>query len=174
MKKTKKITVSAMMVALSVAFMTLGYFVETLDLTVAAFASLVVALIYVEIGSPYTYLVWICTSVLSFIFFPASVLSLEYFLVFGIYPILKGYIERAPRVLWYVFKLIFINVILVLLTLGSELLLGVPLVAIENKIIVALIYLVMNVAFIVYDMFITVMLRVYLFKFRNRIKNLLK
>ena len=51
---------------------------------------------------------------------------------------------------------------------------GVPLVPIENKIFVIGVYLVMNVGFIAYDMFITVMMRMYLFKLRSRIKNLLK
>jgi hypothetical protein len=163
-----------MLVALGTVLMVVGSYVGVLDLTVCALVSLLVAFVCVEIGTPYNWLVWLTTSLITVVIPPSRMIGLLYFLVFGIYPILKGYIERAPRVLWYVFKLVFINVILVLLTLGSEFLLGVPLVAIENKIIVALIYLVMNVAFIVYDMFITVMLRVYLFKFRNRIKNLLK
>ena len=39
MRKTKKLTVGAMMIAMGVLFMTLGYFVEALDLTVAAMLS---------------------------------------------------------------------------------------------------------------------------------------
>ena len=82
-----------MMVALSVAVMALGAVFEVMDLSVCALASLFVAFVFIEVGSPYTFLVWICTSIITFIFFPASMVSLEYLLIFGIYPTLKGYIE---------------------------------------------------------------------------------
>ena len=40
MKETKKLTFASMAVALGVLFMTLGYFIEVLDLTVAALCSM--------------------------------------------------------------------------------------------------------------------------------------
>ena len=163
-----------MMVALSVAFMTLGYFVETLDLTVAAFASLVVAVVYVEIGSPYTYLVWICTSVLSLIFFPGSVLSCEYFLVFGIYPILKGFIEKLPRVFWILVKLLYINLILIVLMLVMEKLLLIPFFTVGELWMKVGIWLLINVAFVAYDLFITVIMRLYMAKYRKVFAKFLK
>jgi hypothetical protein len=172
---TKKLTLSAMLVALGVVFMLLGSYVQVLDLTVCALVSLLVAFACIEIGPPFNWLVWIATSVLTLLI-PAEsrMIGLIYFMIFGIYPILKGYIERAPRTLWYVFKLVFINSVLVALSFAFELLFKQPLVMIDNKVFVVLVYLVMNVAFIAYDMFITVMVRLYFAKFRNRIKNLLK
>ena len=174
MRATKKLTLSAMLVALGVVLMIVGGLVGVLDLTVCALVSLLVAFACVEIGSPYTWLVWVATSLIAFIIPYCRTLAPLYLLIFGIYPILKGFIERTPRIVWYVLKLVFINIMLVLLSLVSELMSGVPLVPLENKIAVAAVYLVMNVGFIAYDMFITVMLRVYFGKFRNRIKNLLK
>ena len=79
-----------MMVALGVVFMTIGAFVPSLDMTSAALTSLIVVLIFIEIGSPYTYLVWLATSLIGFIFFSGSAVWLQYLLVFGIYPILKA------------------------------------------------------------------------------------
>ena len=174
MRATKKLTLSAMLSALGTALMVVGGYVEVLDLTVCALVSLLVAFACVEIGSPYTWLIWLVTSLSTFLIPTGKSLWLLYLLIFGIYPILKGLIERLPRPVWYVLKLLFINVILVIMTFAYELIFGVPLVPIENKIFVIGVYLVMNVGFIAYDMFITVMMRMYLFKLRSRIKNLLK
>ena len=157
-----------MMCALSIAFMTVGYFVEALDLTACALVSLVVALIYVEIGSPYTYLVWICTSLLSFIFFSAKPsLWLTYFLVFGIYPILKAYIEKLRRPFWIILKLCFLNVILVALFFIFEFIFMTPFFDVETNLLKTAIWILMNVAFIAYDLFITVIMRLYVIKYRK-------
>ena len=174
MRASKKLTLSAMLVALGAVLMAIGGYVEVLDLTVCAVVSLLVAFSCVEIGSPYTWLIWLATSLATFLIQPGKSLWLLYLLIFGIYPILKGFIERAARPLWYLFKLLFVNAVLALLTYVWELIFGVALVPIENKLIVIGVYAVMNIAFIAYDMFITVMMRIYFAKFRNRIKNLLK
>lgn len=174
MKQTKKITLSAMVVALSTVFMVLGAVVDMLDLSVCALASLLVAFVYIEIGSPYTWLVWICTSLATFVCFPGSIIWMEYFLVFGIYPILKAYIEKLPRRIWLIVKLLFINAIIWVLIFCVELILGIPFFAVDKLWLKAAIYVLMNVAFIAYDLFITVLVRVYFEKFRPRFKKFLK
>ena len=110
-----------MILALGTALMVLGAVFEVLDLSVCAVASLFVAFVYIEIGAPYTFIVWLLTSLLSFIFFPGSVIWIEYLLVFGIYPIIKAYVERLPRVLWIILKAVYINAVLVALIFLFEL-----------------------------------------------------
>ena len=68
MRQTKKVTLSAAVVALSILFLVLGAFVDVLDLSACALASLLVVFVYIEIGSPYTYLVWLATSLTAFLF----------------------------------------------------------------------------------------------------------
>ena len=172
MRQTKKITLSAMIVALGAAFMVLGGFIEVLDLTACAFASVLVAFVYIEIGSPYTWLVWLGTSLATFLF--GSMLWVQYFLIFGIYPILKAYIERLPRRVWFILKLAFINAMLWLIILAYELIFKLPFFVIDKTWIKVFVYLVMNVAFIAYDLFITVLIRLYFDRLRNRFKHLLK
>ena len=174
MRKTKKITLSAMIVALSTVFMVLGAVFEVLDLSVCALASMLVCFVYIEIGSPYTWLVWLCTTLTTFVCFPGSVVWIEYFLIFGIYPILKAYIERLPRKFWLIIKLMFINAIIWLLMFAVEYILGIPFFAVDEIWLKVAIYLLMNVAFIAYDLFITVLVRFYFEKLRHRFKNLLK
>ena len=174
MRKTKKITLSAMIVALGTVFMVIGGFVEVLDLSAAAIASVLVAFVYIELGSPYTWLVWIATALATFICFPGSVLWLEYLLVFGIYPILKAYIERLPRKLWILLKLGFINIVLWLVFAGFEFIFKTSVFLTDKLWMKIGLYVLLNVAFVAYDVFITVLVRFYLERLRPRFKHLLK
>ena len=174
MKTTKKVTISAMLVALGTAFMLIGSVIEALDLTVCALASLIVVFVYLEIGSYYPWLVWICTSLSTALIYSGSIVWVEYLLVFGVYPLLKAYIERLPRVSWWLIKLAFINAEIWGIFAIAELLLGIPFFGEEGIIMKVALYVLMNVAFIAYDMFITVMVRVYYDKFRRRFKRFLK
>ena len=174
MSSTKKLTLSAIIVALGAVIRTVGALFEVLDLTTCCFASLLVMFIYMEIGSPYTWLVWICTSLAVFLIAPGRFVWAEYLFIFGIYPILKAYIERLPRRLWLFIKAAFFALVVGGAILVCELLLGVPFFEVDATWMKAGLCLVIAVAAAAYDMFLTVMIRFYIFKLRPRIKNLLK
>ena len=174
MRKTKKITLSAMIVALGAAFMAIGGLIEVLDLSVLAFASLLVAFVYIEIGSPYTWLVWLCTALASFLLLPGSIIWAEYLTVFGIYPILKAYIEKLKRPMWLPIKLVYINIVLWGLFFAFEIVFDYPIFIYDKLWLKIAVYLIANVAFVAYDLFLTVLIRAYFAKFRNRFKHLLK
>ena len=174
MSQTKKITLSAMMVALGTVFMVLGAVFEVLDMTVCAAASMLVVFVYLEIGSYYPWLVWICTTIATALLYPGSIIWAEYMLVFGIYPLLKAYIERLPKWSWLIVKLVYINAVVWGMFAISELLLGIPFFDEEGKIMAIVTYILMNVAFVMFDLFITVMVRFYMNKIRPRISKLLK
>lgn len=178
MSQTKKITLSAMLVAVGTVFMTIGAFVQELDLTVCALSSLTVVFAFLEIGSYYPWLVWICTSLCTALVCNANpLLPLEYFLIFGIYPLVKAYIERLPKWSWIIVKLAYINAIIWGLVGICELLLKTVFPffeGIDNEIFFIVLYVLMNVAFLAFDLFITVMVRFYFIKLRPRFKNFLK
>ena len=162
------------MVALGTAFMVLGAVIEVLDLTVCSIASMLVVFIYLEIGSYFPWLVWICTSLATALIYPGSIIWAEYMLVFGVYPLIKAYIERLPRWSWLIVKLIYINAVVWGMFCISEFLLGIPFFEDESKVLIVITYILTNVAFIMYDLFITVMVRLYYVKLRPRIQKLLK
>ncbi len=174
MRQTKKITLSAVLVALGSAIMIIGAVVEVLDLVVCVFASLLVVFVYLEIGPPYPYLVWICTSLATALMYFGSIIWVEYFLVFGIYPMLKAFIEKLPHVVWIVLKLLFINAIVAALFFIVEGIFGIPFFEDELLLMKIVTWVLINVAFIVYDRFITVMVRVYTERIRPKISKLLK
>ena len=174
MSQTKKITLSAMMVALGTAFMIIGAVIEVLDLTVCALASMLVVFIFLEIGSYYPWLVWVCTSLATGLLYPASLIWIEYALIFGVYPLIKAYIEKLPRWSWIIVKLVYANAVIWALFFICEKLLGVPFFTDEARWMRILTYILTNVAFLAYDLFITVMVRFYYDKLRPRFKKLLK
>ena len=174
MRQTKKITLSAMMVALSTAIMLLGAVIEVLDLSVCAIASLLVVFIYLEIGSYYPWLVWICTTLATALIYPGSAIWVEYALIFGLYPLIKAYIERLPRWTWLVVKLVYINAVIWGIFCVCELLLGIPFFEDGGTVIIIVTYVLSNIAFVAYDFFIMVMVRFYFDKLRPRFKKYLK
>ena len=183
MKQTKKITISAMCIALGVVFMALGAVIEVLDLTVAAMCSCLMAFVFIEVGDKYAIAVWIGTSILGLVFFTHSLVWVTYLLVFGMYPILKAYIERLKRPLWIPVKISLFVVCAILVILASEMLLGIPFFSDDfglpilekhTEIFKILVVCMFIGALYVYDVFMTVMIRSYFSIFRKRIQHLLK
>ena len=168
MKQTKKLVISAMLVALGTVIMRVGAYLQIADLAACALASLFVVLAYIELHSPYTWLIWLSSSVLLAVMAFGSPVWSEYFLVFGLYPILKAYIERAPRWLWWPLKVGYVNAMLWVIVLVVQGIMGIKFFDTSGGfIMMAGIYVVANVAFIVYDMFLTTMVRVYMHKWRR-------
>jgi len=153
--------------------MSLGALFEVFDLTACALASLLIMFIYIEIGSPYTWLVWLCTSLAVFIIAPGRIVWAEYLFLFGIYPLLKAYIERAPRGLWLIFKALFFVCVVGGAYAVCELLLMIPFFEVESTLLKVGTTVVIFVAAFAYDMFLTFFIFFYIFKLRPRIKNLL-
>ena len=163
-----------MIVALGTVFMVLGGFIEVLDMSACAIASVLVAFVYIEIGSPYTWLVWLCSSLAAFLILPGSIVWVEYLTIFGIYPILKAYIEKLPRPFWIWLKLLYINVVLWGIFFTFEFLFDYPIFIYDKLWLKIAVYFIANVAFVAYDLFLNVLIRAYFVKFRNRFKHLLK
>ena len=173
MKPTKKITVSAMATALGSALMAIGAVWDVVDMALAALASFLVVIILIEVGSPFTWLVWITTSLCTFLFFPGSTVWLMYF-VFGVFPILKYYIERLKRPLWLPLKLLYVNACIIGLIYALDFIFGTPLFLTENLIVKVLLYAVLNFAFFAYDRLLTLLIRLYNTKYRQRFRHLFK
>ena len=177
MSQTKKITLSAMMVALGTATMIIGAFLEVFDLTICALVSMLVVFAFIEIGSYYPWLVWICTSLAAGLLYPQSLMWAEYFLIFGIYPIIKAYIEKLPRWSWLIVKLAYVNAMIWGVAGICEFILHQTFPffeEVDGEIFFVILYVLMNVAFIAFDLFITVMVRFYFIKLRPRFKKFLK
>lgn len=175
MRKTKKVTLSAMMVALSSVLLLIGAYVEALDLAMGAVSSIIMIFVYIELGSPYTWLVWLATSLCVFLLGSANPMAtVWYFLLFGIWPILKAYVERLPRVVWLIPKLAYANVAFVGAAGLFFLITSTSPFAFEKNWFIIGVWILGNFAFVIYDLFVTAMAKVYILKYRKRFSKLLK
>ena len=94
--RTKYLTVSAMLAALGVILLGLGSLINTLDLTVAALASILCVWAVIEMGKTYAWMIWLVTSFLAILLLPQKTPGCFYLFI-GLYPILKERLERLPR-----------------------------------------------------------------------------
>ncbi len=121
MKKTRSVTLTALLSAGASTILCLGSALGDLDLTFAAAASIFVffACIELSLGSAIT--VWAVTSAVSFILAPSKFAALMFAVFVGLYPIIKLVAEkRRPLISWTV-KIVSVNVATVILGLLAKL-----------------------------------------------------
>lgn len=175
MRSTKKLTLSAMAVALSSVFIILGAYADIFDLVFGTVASVILLFVKIELGSPYTWLVWLATTVCSALLSLANLMSVTwYFLIFGIYPILKPLFERIFKRLAFLPKIIYANAAFALSLLFFSFIFTSSPYAFENKLIAIAALATGNVAFIVYDVFLSVAAKLYIKKYRKLFHKLMK
>lgn len=148
--------------ALSVVILWLGGMLGDLDLTIAAITSFIVVLAAIEMGLSYGFAVYLVTSALALILFPQFFITPIYALFLGYYPIAKALLERLPKWISLICKLILMNgMFLLLYYLGSKLF-GVE----EEKLFILLVILA-NVSFVVFDYALTMLIGMYYKRFRK-------
>lgn len=114
-QKTKRLTVSALLCALGAVMLCAGrLFDGSLDLSMAALASLITVWAAEELGSSYPWLIWLVTALLALLLMPFNTAAWEYLLFAGIYPMLRVLLERVPVVLRVVIKMVLFNGVIAL------------------------------------------------------------
>lgn len=181
MEKTKRLTLSAVLSALAVAVLYLGSLIEVLDLTAVFIASLCVAFAVVELGSPWQWLTYLTSAVLAMLLVPNKFAACEYALMVGMFPILKLYVERLPRALAFLAKAVIFNALYTAVLLLSALVFHLPIVeetvmgvTVPLPAVWAILYLLGNVAFFLYDYLLTRLSLVYTLRWQARVRKWLK
>lgn len=170
-RKVKRIALTAMMTALSVVILCLGSFFDTLDLTMAALASLCIVLAMIELGGSQALMIYLATTLLALLLLPQKLIAVEYALFAGCYPLIKSFAERLNRLLSWVVKLIFANLSLTLLILVGRLLFSLPT---EQGWLLAATYILVNVTVIVFDIALTKLITFYYVKLQPRFARLFR
>ena len=166
-RRTVALTVSAMLSALGVVLLALGSLLETIDLSVAALASFFVIYAVIELKGAYPWMMWIVTSGLAWLLLPQKSPALFYTLI-GFYPILKEKAERLRPVLSWVIKLVCFHLFTALAYLGFRFLLTTP--DLETRVwMLALLYLLALICFILYDIALSRIISFYFSKLRSRL-----
>ena len=168
MKKQKKrsiakdIAFSAILCALGTVLLFLGSILEIIDITMAALASFLIVISMIEIGGYMPYLVFGCTSVLSFLLLPNKSAALFYVLFFGFYPILKRFLEKPKPFFSWVIKLVFFNISLCIYYILAKFVIITDLGNME-----ILMFFLMNFIFVTFDIALTLFVTAYVRKYRK-------
>ncbi len=171
-KKIKNLALCSVLSAFGVVILMLGAFVEALDMSAAMIASLLVVVAVIEAKGFWPWLTYGVTATVALLLLPVKTAAIMY-LFSGYYPIIKSKLEKFPKWIAYILKFLVFNLSLVAVFLMFELLftgISVELVPGIGKKITYLIYCVVgNVIFLLYDILITRLVSLYVFKLRDRI-----
>ena len=172
MKSVKKLTVTAILAALSVVLLELGSLVEVLDLSMAAIVSCFVVFFRIELRGPYPYLFWAVTSVLALLLHPAGGAGFLFALL-GLYPLLKAVFERLPRPIEWLLKMLLVSALLAVFVLVSKFVFGLD-DAIYSGWMLLVFLLVALATFVMYDIALSKLILFYSLRIRPRIARFLK
>ena len=167
-ERTKRLTTCAMLAALSVILLLLGSFVEVVDISMAVVASLLCVFAVIEYGGSAPWLVYGVTSILSLLLLPQKTPAIMYLLFFGYYPILKEKLEKRPKALSWILKEVVFNAALILMTVLSAFLLFSS--QTDLSLLYVAFFVVAEIAFPIYDIALTRLISLYLFRLRKRFR----
>ncbi len=166
--RVKQLTVCAALSAIGVVLLSIGHLIDVLDASLAVLASIVCIVAVIEYGKAAPWLVFSVTATLSLILIPTNSAALMYLMFFGYYPILKEKLERLPRVLsWVVKELIFNTAMVICIALITILFMPTTEVTVWTY---AILVLLCEVVFVLYDIALTRLISFYIYKLRTRFK----
>lgn len=110
--RTKMIAASGILLALSIVTLFAATFIPGIELTLFALSSAYVAFVLIEFKHGAGWIFYIASVLLSFVLVPNKAALIPYALFFGVYPIIKYYIEKSRRmhqIAEVLLKLVFFN-----------------------------------------------------------------
>jgi hypothetical protein len=141
---SKKIAYSGILLGLNIVLLLISNLISINTMFFMGLASLIISVIVMEYGVNTGVVFYIASIILSFVVMPNKAQWLLYILTFGIYGLVKYFIEKGrPIYTEIILKLIFANLVAVILYLILK-----NIVIIPINIITIIVY---QVAFLVYD-----------------------
>ena len=112
----RKVALGGILTAVSLIFLYFAFYLPSMKLTMYFLAGIIPGLILVEMGVKQAWMLYAATSVLSFIILGNAVNTITYIFAFGLYPIIKFYIEKSRRlIIQIILKLVYFNTAIALI-----------------------------------------------------------
>lgn len=165
---TKKIALNGILGALAIICLLLATILPTNRLSFYALSSFFIAIAIIENGSKAGWVFYAATSLLSLIIVPDKLGLVPYVIFFGIYGLVKYYIEKLDKLVFeYVLKFIYFN-----LCLGIALLFVSQLFSynLTVKLPWWLLIIILEIVFFIYDYVYTMFIAYYRDKLKPRLK----
>jgi len=161
----KRITYSAISLALTVIFLYAATVFSTGRIAALGLASLLCGICVSRFGVRYGVTLYVGASILSLLVLPNKMFALLYVLFAGYYPIVKLYIEKLQK-LWaeWILKILFFNLTLALIYIIVKLFFAPLLTSVLPLLVlhyVVLAVIVLQVIFVIYDWALSYMIGYY-------------
>lgn len=165
--KTKKIALAGILTSLGAVALILENIVPTGKLGFYVFAGFLISVVIMECGLTYGWISFCAVSLISLILVPEKTAVIPYVLFFGIYSIMKNYIERINKLLIeLVLKFAFFNISLFFMWNIAELF--IPEVLFEKLPVFAVVIL-LQLVFFAFDWIFSLWTQFYMEKLRPKI-----
>lgn len=166
-KRTFSVALGGIVSAISLVLLLLASIFPFGTYAFPCFAGMLLLIIIYEIGYPLTIGVYIAVSILSFLIVPDKESVLYYVMFLGFYPIIKNKLDTISSiVLRYLLKILIFNVCIIAAFYIGLFLLSIP----KDSFTIFGLYLpyvfliIGNIFFIIYDLCLNVLLRMYIIK----------
>ena len=176
MKRKQSIRLTALcavLAALGVVLLLLGSLIESLDLSAAMLASLLITVAVIEGGGYWPWLTYAVVALISLLLLPNKFAAVA-FILSGYYPIVKEKLERIrSRTVVWIIKLVSFNLSLVVFLVMIRFFFTAIDISIlpgtDSTLNHILTFGLGNLIFILYDLLLTRIVSLYLVKIRNKI-----
>ena len=173
-----------MMIALGVIFLYIGSLIDTLNIIMAAVASLLCVMAVVDYGPGYAFMLYAGTGLAALLLLPEKFTPTVYLLLVGYYPMVKERLERLakrgtdpadPKKAKHVRRLRAVGIFALKLCIGNAAILALFLLARyvlllppSDKLLLLALWGMANVTFVLYDLALTQLISLYLRKRHKR------
>ena len=161
--KAKDLTLAGLMTALSLIVLYLTTIIPINTLAILTCASVIIPICIMRSNIKTAVLVYLATSVLSFFILPINYF-LMYFMFFGIYGLIKYFIEKLNKFyLEIILKFVFFNIIFILALTVFKGFIG----DLNIKLPIWLFIAAAEAAFFIFDYALTILISFYIEKFKH-------
>lgn len=166
---SKSLALGGILAALTVLSVLLANIMPTNTLSLLALSSFFISIILMELGLKSAWTFYFATTLLSFIIVPDKTMVIPFISFFGIYGVIKHYIEKLQKlVLEYILKFAFFNanVFLAYFLINSLF----ESQALFQKYPLWIIFIALQVVFLIYDYVYTMFISYYILKLKKILK----
>lgn len=164
--KAKDITLSGILIALTLIILYSTSLIPISTLSVLTLSSCLIPICIIRSNIKNAIFVYIISTILSFFFIPINI-SIYYGVFFGIYGIIKYYIEKLQKMpVEIILKLIFFNTLFILMFFALSNLMG----TIVIKLPLWILWILAQPVFLIFDYALTLIISFYLSRIHKHIK----
>lgn len=166
--RTKRIALNGILGALAVICLLLAAILPTNRISLYALSSFFIAISIIENGIKAGWIFYGATSLLAFIVVPDKLGLIPYAVFFGLYGIVKYYIEKLNRIVFeYILKFVYFNACMGIAVFAASEFLGYPL---TSGLPWWLLIIILEMVFFAYDFVYTLFINYYREKLRTKLK----